>query len=231
MGLDFRILGPLEVVDQQSPVALGGPKQRALLAILLLHRGQVVSSERLADELWGDRPPATAAKAPQGYVSHLRKALGAEVLLTRGGGYVLVVVPEQLDAERFTALAAEARASLARGDAERACALLDDALGLWRGEPLGDLSYEPFATAEISRLEEARLAAVEDRIDARLALGHHVTVVAELERLVALHPFRERLRAQLMLALYRSGRQTEALDAYQAGRAALVDDLGREHPS
>ncbi|HTU30694.1 MAG TPA: ABC transporter substrate-binding protein [Solirubrobacteraceae bacterium] len=228
MPLDFRILGPLEVVDHQSPVALGGPKQRALLAILLLHRGQVVSSERLVDELWGDRPPASAGKALQGYVSHLRKALGSEVLLTRGGGYVLVLLPEQLDAERFTALAAEASASLSRGDAARACALLDDALGLWRGEPLGDLSYEPFAAGEISRLEEARLAAVEDWIDARLALGHHQALAGELERLVALHPFRERLRAQLMLALYRSGRHTEALAAYQTGRAALADDLGLE---
>ena len=151
---------------------LGGPKQRALLAILLLCRGEAVSSDRLIDQLWGERPPATAAKTLQGYVSHLRKALGNEVLLTRGGGYLLAVSPDQVDAECFEAMAADARRALVVGDASGARELLGSALGLWRGEPLADLAYEPFAQGEIARLEEARLAALEDRIDADLMLGH-----------------------------------------------------------
>ena len=224
--LAFRILGPLEVVDREQAVLLGGPKQRALLAILLLRRGEAVSSDRLIDQLWGERPPATAAKTLQGYVSHLRKALGNEVLLTRGGGYLLAVAPGQVDAERFEALAVDARRALANGDASAARELLGSALGLWRGEPLADLAYEPFAQGEIARLEEARLAALEDRFDADLALGFHRDVVAELEGLVKLHPHRERLLGQLMLALYRSGRQADALDVYRRGRQVLGDELG-----
>jgi YVTN family beta-propeller protein len=224
--LAFRILGPFEVVDQERPVRLGGPKQRALLAIVLLRRGEAVPSDRLIDQLWGERPPATAAKTLQGYVSHLRKALGNEVLLTRGGGYLLAASPGQVDAERFEALVADGRRALADGDAERARELLDAALGLWRGEPLADLAYEPFAQDEIARLEEARLAALEDRIDADLALGHDRGLVGELESLVGLHPYRERLRGQLMLALYRCGRQAEALDVYRRGRQALDEELG-----
>jgi YVTN family beta-propeller protein len=226
--LAFRILGPLEVVDQERPVRLGGPKQRALLAILLLRRGEVVSSDRLIDQLWGERPPATAAKTLQGYVSHLRKAIGDEVLLTRGGGYLLTTSPDQVDADRFEAIVADARRALAAGDAADARKLLDEALGLWRGEPLADLAYEPFAQGEIARLEEARLAALEDRIDADLALGHHRNLVAELEALVTSHPNRDRLRGELMLALYRSGRQTDALDVYRRRRLALDDELGLE---
>jgi YVTN family beta-propeller protein len=226
--LVFRILGPLEVVDDGRPISLGGPKQRGVLAILLLHRGEVVSSDRLVDQLWGERPPATAAKTLQGYVSHLRKALGDEFLLTRGGGYLFAAAPEQVDAERFEAIAADARQALAAGDASGARKLLDEALGLWRGEPLADLGYEPFAQREIARLQEARLAAVEDRIDADLALGHHRDLVAELEGLVALHPNRDRLRGELMLALYRSGRQTDALEVYRRRRLALDDELGLE---
>ena len=182
------MLGPLEVVDAERPVALGGPKQRALLAILLLGRGEVVSSDRLIDQLWGERPPATAAKTLQGYVSHLRKALGDEVVLTRGGGYLLAAAPEQVDAERFEAIAADARRALAVGDASGARKLLGEALGLWRGEPLADLAYEPFAQREIARLEEARLAALEDRIEADLMLGQHRDLVGELEGLVARTP-------------------------------------------
>jgi YVTN family beta-propeller protein len=226
--LAFRMLGPLEVVDAERPVALGGPKQRALLAILLLGRGEVITGDRLIDQLWGEEPPATAAKTLQGYVSHLRKALGDEVLLTRGGGYLLAAAPEQVDAERFKAIAADARQTLAAGDASGARELLDEALGLWRGEPLADLGYEPFAQREIARLEEARLAAVEDRIDADLALGHHRDLVGELEGLVALHPNRDRLRGELMLALYRSGRQTDALEVYRRRRLALDAELGLE---
>ena len=226
--LEFRILGPFEVVEQQRPVLLGGPKQRALLAILLLRRGEAVSSDRLIDQLWGERPPATAAKTLQGYVSHLRKALGNEVLLTRGGGYLLVASPGQVDAERFEALVADARHALADGDAAGARELLDSALGLWRGEPLADLAYEPFAQGEVARLKEARLAVLEDRIDADLALGHHRGLVGELEALVGVHPHSERLLGQLMLGLYRSGRQADALDAYRRGRQALDDELGLE---
>jgi YVTN family beta-propeller protein len=226
--LEFRILGPLEVVEQQQRVALGGLKQRALVAILLLHRGEVVSSDRLIDELWGERPPRTAAKTLQAYVSRLRKALGNEVLVTRNGGYALAAAPGQLDAERFEGIVADARRALADGDAAGARELLSSALGLWRGEALADLGYEPFAQAEIARLEEARLGAVEDRIDADLMLGQHRELLAELEALVARHPRRERLLAQLMVALYRSGRQADALDVYHRARRALDDELGLE---
>jgi YVTN family beta-propeller protein len=226
--LAFRILGPLEVVDRERPVLLGGPKQRALLAILVLRRGEAVSSDRLIDQLWGERPPATAAKTLQGYVSHLRKALGNEVLLTRGGGYLLAAAADQVDAGRFEAMAADARRALAEGDASAARELLDAALGLWRGGPLAELAYEPFAQGEIARLEEARLAALEDRIEADQMLGHDRDVIGELEALVALHPHRERLLGQLMLALYRCGRQTDALAAYRRGRDALNDELGLE---
>jgi YVTN family beta-propeller protein len=226
--LVFRILGPLEVVDQERSVPLGGPKQRALLAILVLRRGEVVSSDRLIDQLWNERPPATAAKTLQGYMSHLRKALGDDVLLTRGGGYLLAAAPDQVDAECFETIVANARRALSTGDATGARALLDDALGLWRGEPLADLAYEPFAHGEIARLEESRLAALEDRIDADLELGLHRDLVAELEALVTLHPNRDRLRGELMLALYRSGRQTDALEVYSRRRVALDDELGLE---
>jgi DNA-binding SARP family transcriptional activator len=224
--LEFRVLGPLEVVEHGQPLALGGPKQRALLAILVLRRGDVVSADRLIDLLWGERPPATAAKTLQGYVSHLRKALGDGVLLTRSGGYLLAAKPEQVDAERFEAAVADARDALAVGDAARARELLVSALALWRGEPLADLAYERFAGGEVARLEEARLAALEDRIEADLALGRHRTVVGELEALVVDHPNSERLLGQLMLALYRSGRQVEALDAYRRGHRALVTSSG-----
>ena len=226
--LEFRILGPLEVVDQDRPLGLGGPRQRGLLAILLLRRGEVVSSDRLIDELWGERPPATAAKTLQGYVSHLRKALGNGVLVTRGGGYLLEVTPDQVDADRFEAEVAEARRVLAADDTARARELLNSALGLWRGEALADLAYEPFAQREVARLEEERLGALEDRIDADLLLAHHRDVVGELEGLVSLHPHRERLLRQLMLALYRCGRHADALDVYRRGRQTLQEELGLE---
>jgi YVTN family beta-propeller protein len=225
--LEFRILGPLEVVDQERPLGLGGPRQRALLAILLLHRGEVVSSDRLIDELWGERPPATAAKTLQGYVSHLRKALADGVLVTRGGGYMLDATADQVDAERFEAMVGEARRALADDDVPRARELLDGALSLWRGEALADLAYEPFAQGEAARLEEARVGALEDRIDADLMLGRHRDL-GELEGLVRRYPHRERLLGQLMLALYRCGRHADALDAYQRGRKALGDELGLE---
>ncbi len=226
--LEFRILGPLEVVERDQPVVLGGPKQRALLAVLLLHRNQVVSNDRLVDALWGEHPPPSAPTTVRVYVSNLRKTLGGEVLLTRAGGYVVSLGAAQVDADRFEALISEARAALGEGDALRARELLETALGLWRGEPLADLSYEPFAQVDIARLVEARLGAVEDRIEADLMLGRHRHLVAELEALVERYPTRERLLGCLMLALYRCGRQVDALAVYRRGRDKLGDELGLE---
>jgi YVTN family beta-propeller protein len=225
----FGILGPLEVTDDQGrELAMGGHKQRAVLAILLLHANEVVSSERLIDELWGGRPPSTALKTVRVYVSNLRKALGDGRLATRGGGYVLVTDGAEVDAQRFRVLLAEGRRALRDDDAGRAATILRDALGLWRGPALAEFTYESFAQVGISQLTEGRLAAMEDWIDAELALGEHLTVVGELEALVREHPLRERLRAQLMLALYRSGRQADALEVYRQTRQVLVDDLGLE---
>jgi YVTN family beta-propeller protein len=235
--MDFRILGPLEVRDDEGrPVALGAGRQRALLAALLLRTNEVVSSDRLIDVLWGERPPETAHKALQGYVSQLRKALEpgrppgdpGSILVTRAPGYVLRVEPDQVDALRFARLAAEGRRALERGDPQAAASSLAEALALSRGPPLADLAYETFAQEEAARLEELRLAALEDRIDADLACGRHAPLVGELETLVARQPLRERLRGQLMLALYRSGRQAEALEAYRSARRTLVDELGLE---
>jgi DNA-binding SARP family transcriptional activator len=225
--LDFRILGPFEVADQQ-PLSLGGRKQKAVLAALLLHRGEVVTSDRLIEALWGERAPATAAKTVQVYVSHLRKALGDGHLVTQGGGYVLAVQPDQVDADRFAKLAASGREALERGDPREAKALLGGALAMWRGPALADFSYESFAEPEIARLEEARLAALEDRIEADLELGQHTALVPELEALVHEHPLRERLYELLMVALYRSGRQVDALERYQRARTKLIDEFGIE---
>ncbi|HXO09811.1 MAG TPA: BTAD domain-containing putative transcriptional regulator, partial [Solirubrobacteraceae bacterium] len=229
MGVvEFRILGPLEAaVDGRFP-RLGAPKQRALLAILVLHQGETVSVDRLIDQLWGERAPSTATKAVQGYVSNLRKVLGEGVILTRGRGYVLELERGRVDVDRFEAMSAEGRRALAAGDAERARDRLGEALKLWRGEPLAEFSYEQFAHDQIARLEEARLTAIEDRIDAELALGDHAAVVGELETLVRNHPLEERLQAQRMLALYRSGRQADALESYRDARRKLIDDLGIE---
>ena len=226
--LDFRILGPFQVLDGDRSLALGGHKQRVVLAVLLLRRGEVVSRDRLIDELWGERAPASAVKTVQTYVSNLRKALGNGLLLTRGHGYVLQVGPGQVDADRAEALVREGRDALETGDPRRASERLREALALWRDPAWADFAYEPFAQAEIARLKEERVAALEDRIDADLALGRHTVLVGELEALVREHPLRERLQAQLMLALYRSGRQTEALERYRRARGALADELGIE---
>ncbi|MBD0282321.1 MAG: ABC transporter substrate-binding protein [Thermoleophilaceae bacterium] len=210
---------------------LGGPTQRALLAVLLLHAGEVVSVDRLIDQLWGDEPPATAVKTLQAHVSRLRRALnGAENgrLETRGHGYVLHVRPGELDAERFRDLLEDARRRLAEGDPDRAAETLTEALALWRGPALAGLGRNTFARSEIARLDELRLAAIEERIEADLARGRHAALIPELEGLVAQHPLRERLRGQLMLALYRAERQAEALSVYQDGRRALAEDLGLE---
>ena len=225
---EFRILGPLEVLDDGRLVPLGGTRQRAVLAILLLHRGDALRVDRLVDELWGERPPDTATKTVQVYVSRLRKELGQGVLATRGGGYALELEPDELDAERFERLTAEGRDALQRGEARAASELLREALGLWRGAPLGDLAYEPFAQSHIARLEELRLVALEHRIEADLELGEAAGLIPELETLVREHPARERLRAQLILALYRSGRQSDALASYRDARRALVEELGLE---
>jgi DNA-binding SARP family transcriptional activator len=226
--LDFRILGPLEVSDGERRPALGGPQQRAVLAILLLHANEAVSADRLVDELWGERPPASARAVLQGYVSNLRKALGAAAIATGASGYAVEIEPGQLDLRRFERFLAEGREALAAGSAEAASRLLGEALALWRGPALADFAYERFARPAAVRLEELRVTALENRIEADLALARHGSLVGELEALVAEHPLRERLRGQLMLALYRSGRQAEALAAYQAARRTLVDELGIE---
>jgi DNA-binding SARP family transcriptional activator len=222
----FRILGPLEVWAEGGEVSLGGPKQRALLAVLLLHSNEVVAADRLIEELWGEDSPERAAAALRVNVSRLRKALPQDVLATRSPGYVVRVEPDQLDLHRFERLVDEGRGLRGRGLPTDASERLREALSLWRGPALADFAYESFAQAAIARLEEIRLAAVELRIDADLVLGRHGELVGELEALVAEHPLRERLQMYLMTALYRSGRQAEALDAYQDARRALVDELG-----
>jgi YVTN family beta-propeller protein len=226
--MQFRILGPLEVERNGGRVALGGAKQRAVLAVLLLHGNRVVSRDRLIEAVWGERAPESAYSALQGYVSALRKTLGADLIVTRAPGYVLEAEPTSIDLGRFESLVAEGSAALAAGDAGRASQQLREALDLWRGEPLADLDSVGFVQIERVRLEELRLSAVEERLDADLALGRHAELVAELHALVREHPLRERLRAQLMLALYRSGRQAEALDVYQQGRRLLAQELGLE---
>ncbi len=224
--MEFRILGPLEVLDGDRAVELGGQRQRSLLALLLLHANQVVSASRLIEELWPEEASDSHAGALQASVSRLRKSLGsgAELLVTLPTGYVIKLAPEQLDLDRFERLVQEADDAEPQEAAER----LREALALWRGPALADFAYEPFAQAAIGRLEEVHLLAVEMRIDADLALGRHAALVAELDALAAEHPLRERLRGQLMLALYRSGRQAEALAAYQTARRVLVDELGIE---
>ena len=226
--IEFRVLGPLEVVEEDRALALGSPQQRLLLAVLLVHRGEPVSSDRLIDELWGEQAPASAIKIVQGYVSNLRKVLGDGVLVTRGRGYLLHAEPGQLDLDRFESLLAAGRNASHRGDPRTAAERLREALGLCRGPPLTDFAYASFAQSEIARLAEAQLQALEERIDADLALGEHAQLVGELEGLVHEHPLRERLTGQLMLALYRSGRQAEALESYRIARCRLVEELGLE---
>jgi DNA-binding SARP family transcriptional activator len=225
--VDFRLLGPLEVWHEGRAVPVRGAKQRALLAVLLLNANQVISSDRLLDELWGDEPPEARTAALRVRLSQLRKALdvgGANPIVTRAPGYSIELRPDQLDLRRFERLVEEAHAAEPAAAAER----LREALALWHGSALADFVYEPFAQAAIGRLDELRLLAVEKRVDADLALGRHAELVPELEELVAEHPLRERLRGQLMLALYRAGRQAEALESYQSARRTLVDELGIE---
>ena len=227
--LEFRVLGPLEVVRNGEPIALGGRKQRATLAILLLHANRVVSVDRLADDLYAGAPPVTAVTQVQRQISDLRKTLGASAEIeTRPPGYLIRVGDAQVDLHRFERLADEGRQALDRGDPDAASTLLQEALALWRGAPLADLSYEEFAQVPVARLEEIQLAALEDRIEAELALGRHAQLIGDLEQLINEHVLRERLRAQLMLALYRAGRQAEALDVYRRTRQELINELGIE---
>jgi DNA-binding SARP family transcriptional activator len=225
--MEFKILGPLEVRAGDRDVTCKSNKQRLLLSVLLLNANEVVSSDRLVDVLWGDRPPETS-KALQMHVSQLRRTLEPGVLVTRAPGYELRVGPRDVDVHRFEAAVQEGRSELAAGRPLDARRVLREGLSLWRGPPLADLTFEESLQHDIARLEELRLSAIETRIDADLALGNHAETVAELEKLAAEHPTRERFHAQLMLALYRSGRQAEALEAYRDTRRALVDELGLE---
>ena len=229
--MEFRILGPLEVLDEAGPVAVGRLKERLVLAVLLLHANEVVSRERLIDELWGNSPPPTARKAVNVYVSQLRKALtrsGRDPIATADGGYRITVGAEEFDVAQLQQLLANAREHTAAGDLEAAAGLLRDALALWRGRTLAGLSLESVGRHEIEQLEELRVTVLMDRIDCELALGHHERLIGELNRLVGEYPLRERLRAQQMLSLYRAERQAEALDAYRQARQTLVDELGIE---
>jgi DNA-binding SARP family transcriptional activator len=233
--MEFRILGPLEVEAEGRLIAMGGTKQRALLALLLLHANEVVSQDRLIDELWAGSPPDSGKTALQMHVSQLRKLLDPnatrgdeELLITRAPGYALRVEHERIDLRQFETLVAAGKAALADGDAEKAHEHLAGALALWRGRALADIETIPFAEAESRRLEELRLAALEDRLDADLALGRTAELIPELERLLAQEPLRERTRGQLMLALYRSGRQANALEVYRSGRRLLDEELGLE---
>jgi YVTN family beta-propeller protein len=231
--LSFRILGALTASRNGTEIAIVGPRQKALLTYLLLHANRVVPIERLIDELFGDKPPQTAVNSVHAGMSKLRRQLaGGESsdvpIVTRPPGYLIEIAEDELDLRRFEKLVEQGRAELESGDAEAAASTLRRALDLWHGEPLADLSAYRFAREEAARLEELRLAAVAERIEAELALGRHAQVIRELEALVAAHPLRERLRAQLMLALYRAGRQADALQVYQDTRRALVSELGLE---
>jgi DNA-binding SARP family transcriptional activator len=226
--VEFRVLGPVEAVVDGRPIPLPATKPRALLAVLLLSRNRAIPVSELVTELWGDEPPETATKALQVHVSQLRKAIGADRVLTKPPGYSVRVEDGELDLDRFDRLVREGRERLAAGDANTAAQRLEQALELWRGPPLAEFRSEPFAREAGARLEESRLAAIEERIEADLELGRHTRLMSELEQLVARHPYRERPRGQLMLALYRSGRQAEALELYRRTRETLVDELGIE---
>ncbi|WP_256788914.1 BTAD domain-containing putative transcriptional regulator [Frankia sp. AvcI1] len=236
VGLEFRLLGRVEVYRDGQPVDLGGPKHRAVLASLLLRVRRVVSVDQLIDDLWPQQPPARAAATVQVFVSQLRRALepgrcrgeAATVLVTASPGYLLDVSPDAVDAHAFADLVVRGRAALDAGDPERAARVLLHAEGMLRGPALADVPVTPFVGAAAARLTELHLGAAEDRIDAELALGRHAAVVAELEQRVRSHPLRERLRAQLMLGLYRCGRQVDALATYRETRRVLRDELGLE---
>ena len=223
--LAFRFLGPLEVTDGGRPVALGGPRQRLVLAHLLLAANRVVTMDELIEKVWDEEPPRAARNTIQSYISHLRAALGPDRIEGRGPGYVIHAEPEELDVLRFEQLLRRARRALPT-DPREAAGTLEEALGLWIGSPLSDLSDSPSLDGEIARLQELRVSAIEDLIGARLNVGEHAEVLPDLERLVREHPLRERLWGHLMLARYRSGRQAEALDAFRQAQDLLADELG-----
>jgi DNA-binding SARP family transcriptional activator/streptogramin lyase len=223
--VDYRILGPLEILDEGRTVTVAEGRERTLLLLLLLQHPRPISVDAIVEALWPDEPPATAAKVVQNYVLRLRKALGHDVVATVSGGYALRVDDTEIDAARALSLLVDGRSALRRGTPKEADRVLSESLALWRGEPLADVRYAAFAQAEIGRLDELRLSTVDERNDAQLRLGEHALLVPELEQQVRDQPLRERLRGQLMLALYRSGRQADALAAYQAAREAL-DERG-----
>jgi DNA-binding SARP family transcriptional activator len=226
-GMEIRCLGPLEASDGQQPIRLGGPRQRLVLAHLLVRANQTVPADHLIDEVWGSEPPPAARSSLQSYVSHLRRALGPERIEGHGRGYVLRLAPDELDVTRAATLAADGR-RLMDHDPAAAAVAFEDALTMWRGPPFADLSGEPSLRPEIARLEELRRSIVDDRITAELAQGRGADLVGELEALTAADPLRERTWAALMLALYRGGRQAGALAAYDRARRVLVDELGIE---
>ena len=229
--MEFRILGPLEVLHDGHELPLGPAKERAVLGVLLLHAGSIVSRTQLIDGLWGESPPPTAAKAVNVYVSQVRRTLspnGREPIVTQAPGYVVNLEEEALDATRFQLLAAAARERAQAGELEAAAALMREALGLWRGPALAGLELEGSARDDVARLEDLRLTAELDLVDYQLALAEHEQLVPELERRVAQHPLDERVRGQLILGLYRSGRQADALNAYRETRETLVSELGIE---
>ena len=226
MALEFRLLGPLEVLVDGRAAGLGAPRHRGVLVLLLTQANAVVPAHRLIDELWGDDPPASAQNLVQGAVSHLRKALGKDAIATQGSGYALRVEPQMLDLHRFERLAEEGSLALEDGHFDQAAAALGDALALWRGPALADLVDEDFAQPVAARLEELRLLVLERRLEAELARGRHADVLGEIQTLVSEHPLREPVHGLLMLALYRCGRQAEALEAYRSARAGLVEELG-----
>ncbi len=224
------LLGGLEVQDDDgNDVAVAGPKLRALLAVLALQAGRVVPTDQIVDALWGEDPPAAVRNGLQGLTSKLRRALGStDLVVMRGGGYVLELPVEAVDVFRHEDLVASARAAVTTGDLEAAAAHLLEADALWRGDPLADFAYEDFASGAITRLAELRLTLIEERLDIELRLGRHQEAIAQLEEFVATHPLRERLRGLLMLALYRAGRQADALRVFQDGRQLLGEELGLE---
>ena len=220
--MEFRLLGPLEALSDGRPLPIGGQKQRGVLALLLLHANEVVSTDRLIDEVWGARPPKSVDASLQNCISHLRNVIGREAIETRPPGYRLNVDPERVDALRFERALDAARTL----DPPERAAALREALALWRGPPLADVEFEGFGGTEIARIEELRLTALEERIDAELALGRHDAILGEIEALATRYPVRERLRRQQMLALYRAGRQRDALRVYQEARLELVEEFG-----
>src|SRR6185437_9050005 len=226
MAAQFRILGAVEVLVDGTPAALGAPKQRAVLAMLLVNRRRVVSADALVDGLWGESPPASAVQSLQVYIHGLRRALGAERIETAGRGYRAAVSEDELDLDRFERGLERGRAALEAGRAEDATDELRQAMALWRGSALADLPEESRRAAEADRLDELRLNALELRYDAELASGRHDAVVAELEALTAEHPYHERFLEQRVLALYRCGRQADALEVYREARRTLSEDLG-----